>query len=227
MKTVLIVNSSMEYEQMFNELGFTIVHALSPNVDLVCFTGGEDVTPQMYGDKPHRLTHYNFLRDRYEEDIFLQTLALGIPMVGICRGGQFLNVMSGGRMYQHVTSHTRSHYITDVYSGDVVYVSSTHHQMMMPSSEAVLVASSTLGGDREWYEGEVFKHDISDKDIEVVFYEKTRCLCFQPHPEFDSAEFMGMRNYFESLLNRYFFPAKDEPTYVHGQVLPNQQSLTV
>jgi hypothetical protein len=36
-----------------------------------------------------------------------------------------------------------------------------------------------------------------------VFYEHTKALCFQPHPEFNSVEYEGMKAYFRSLLTRY------------------------
>lgn len=197
-----------DYTRLFQELGFTIEPSvlndkLEP-VDLIVFTGGEDVTPSLYGAKDHPTTFNNIHRDAIEQQIFTNAVLNNIPMVGICRGGQFLNVMSGGTMYQHVQGHTRSHSITDATTGEVVYVSSTHHQMMKPSSKGVLVASSTIGGEREWFEGDVFMRDVSNQDIEVVYYEETKCLCFQPHPEFYGAEYEGMKMYFKSLLERYY-----------------------
>lgn len=202
MKKVFIVGGGADYVHLFKELGFQVVDKVV-EASLVCFTGGEDVSPHLYGDAPHMHTYNNEVRDDYEMKFYAEIRELDIPMVGICRGAQFLNVMSGGRMYQHVTKHTRSHAITDLQSGETVWVSSTHHQMMMPSPEAVLVASSTLEGTREWYEGQVFKKDVSNEDIEVVFYEKTKCLCFQPHPEFDYPEYQEMRRYFGELLKKY------------------------
>ena len=106
-------------------------------------------------------------------------------------------------MYQHVQGHGISHDITDLETGSVVYASSTHHQMIKPSPEALLVASSRIGGAREWYEGEVFKRDVSEQDIEVVYYKDQECLCFQPHPEFGSVEYEELKEYFASLLSRY------------------------
>ena len=200
---VFVIDGSTAYERMFASLGYSIVKSLEV-AELVCFTGGEDVTPALYGDVAHKYTGNNVYRDAKEGVIFEQCVHKKIPMVGICRGGQILNVLSGGRMYQHVEGHGRSHSITDVLTGETVYVSSTHHQMIMPSDKALLVASSTLGGEREWYDGAVFKKDISNQDIEVVFYPETQCLCFQPHPEFTSAEYYGMKTYFKSLLSRFF-----------------------
>jgi len=128
---------------------------------------------------------------------------VGIKSLTITKLGQFLNVMSGGRMYQHVEGHTRSHFLTDARTGREVFVSSTHHQMFMPSPEALLVAFSTIGGSREWYDGEVFKRDISNTDYEVLFYERTKCLCFQPHPEFYGPEYEDMTSYFGELLKEF------------------------
>lgn len=202
MKKVFIVNGSYAYQQLFIALGAAITNTLQ-DADLVCFTGGADVTPSLYGAEKHPFTGASYARDMQEQLVFLDAVDKNIPCAGICRGAQFLNVMSGGAMYQHVEKHTRSHTITDLQTGETIYVSSTHHQMMKPSPDGLLVASSTLGGEREWFEGQVFKKDVSKEDIEVVFYEHTKCLCFQPHPEFDDEGYEGMREYFRSLLNRF------------------------
>jgi gamma-glutamyl-gamma-aminobutyrate hydrolase PuuD len=202
MKKVLIINGSGAYIQLFKELGFEVTHNAG-KANLAVFTGGADVTPALYGDKQHQFTGIDSHRDEEEAMWFNTLLELNVPMVGICRGGQFLNVMSGGRMYQHVGNHTRSHSITDLYTGETVYVSSTHHQMMMPSEQAEVIAVASEGGFREWYDGQVFKRDVSDQDYEVVYYNHTNALCFQPHPEFNGAEYEGMKRYFQHLLSAY------------------------
>lgn len=207
-KNVYIVNGDAQYGRLFTDLGYTVCQSMLSEqlqpVNLVVFTGGEDVTPDLYGHEHHTYTYNNVVRDANEKALFDKALLYSIPMVGICRGGQFLNVMSGGEMYQDVTKHTCSHEITDVLTGEVVYVTSTHHQMMKPSSKALLVASSALGGDREWWNGEIFRREVSEQDIEVVYYEHTNSLCFQPHPEFYGAEYEGMKRYFKSLLERFY-----------------------
>jgi len=202
---VAIINGSSQYTRLFTQvLGMTEVafdrdERYPP--DLVVFTGGEDVTPALYGDAAHKFTGNSPYRDEQEKAVFNYCVDHDIPMVGICRGAQFLNVMSGGRMYQHVSGHLGNHEIVDMDSGDTIVVSSTHHQMMMPSGKAIIKAISTLGGTREWYDGQVFKRDVSNTDYEVVFYPETRCLCFQPHPEFPGEHYAGMRDYFTHLVN--------------------------
>jgi carbamoylphosphate synthase small subunit len=197
MQKVFIVNGSYAYMRLFQDLGFHVTSDIA-KASLVCFTGGEDVTPGLYGDKAHKFTGNSTHRDEEEARQYNVALAWKIPCVGICRGGQFLNVMNGGRMYQHVSKHTQSHDIVDLQTGETIHVSSTHHQMMMPAAHADVVAVSHLGGTREWYDGEVYRRDISEMDYEVVHYPDTRCLCFQPHPEFDG--YPEMRKYFQRLV---------------------------
>lgn len=206
MKKVSIIFGGMAYSQLFTLMGFKVVPYKEDNldIDLICFTGGEDVSPNLYGDDKHKTTYNNPMRDTRETAIFDNAVLNKIPMVGICRGAQFLNVMSGGRMYQDVTNHTRSHMLVDAETGDNVYVSSTHHQMMMPAKNAIILAYSTLGGSREWYDGQVFKRDISNTDYEVLFYPETKCLCFQPHPEFMGEEYVGMQQLFHHYLKEKF-----------------------
>lgn len=199
---VMIIDGSPAYQFLFRSLGHTIVNTLN-EAQLMVFTGGADVSPHLYGDQAHRQTGNSPFRDAQEKAWFDRAIIRDIPMVGICRGGQFLNVMSGGRMYQHVEEHCGDHEIVDLLTGETVLVSSTHHQMMLPSEKGLLVASSALAGSREWFDGSIARKDVSQEDIEVVYYKHTNCLCFQPHPEFQSEHYVGMRNYFAKCLERF------------------------
>lgn len=132
---VCIVNGSFAYRALFTSYGFEVVDGLIDGhhaVDLVVFTGGADVSPGLYGHEHHHTTYNDVFRDQMEAQAFERCSMHDIPMVGICRG-QFLNVMSGGEMYQDVSGHGMPHEITDLVTGETVYVSSTHHQMMKPS----------------------------------------------------------------------------------------------
>ena len=204
MKHVYIEYSSSAYSAMFNRMGYTVVSDPS-QADFICFTGGSDVSPSLYGDTKHKTTGSDMYRDLKENRLFDWARRNDKPMVGICRGGQFLNVMSGGRMYQDVTNHCMSHTITDLESGEVYYVSSTHHQMMMPSERGRVLAVSDIRSQRDWFDGEMARRDVSNTGIEVVYYAHTQCLCFQPHPEFTGDTYAGMHKYFKQLLDDYVY----------------------
>lgn len=183
-KKVMVLGGNIDYYRMLAAYG-AVVHSINPIhtpptddnlrfIDLVMFTGGEDVNPALYGEAKHSRTHCNLERDKVEEIWFNAASRRGIPMVGICRGGQFLNVMNGGKMRQHVSGHaTGQTHILHTGDGEEYIVSSTHHQMMLPYKDT----GKLLG----W--GEICLLD-GEPDAEIIHYPTSGSLCFQPHPEF-------------------------------------------
>lgn len=72
-------------------------------VDAVILAGGRDIGPAAYGHAPHAATAApDFPRDRAELAVARRALELDVPILGICRGMQLLNVAFGGTLDQHV-----------------------------------------------------------------------------------------------------------------------------
>jgi len=73
-------------------------------VDGLVLTGGGDLCPSTYGEDPQhpQVRHVSAERDRFEMALAEAVLAQGIPVLGICRGMQVLNVVSGGKLIPHV-----------------------------------------------------------------------------------------------------------------------------
>lgn len=204
-KLVYIVGSDYLIAKMFREQGWEVTDYLK-EADLVQFTGGADVSPHLYGEKNTGLSGCSEARDAREVEVYRKVLDLGIPMAGICRGAQFLNVMNGGKMYQDVTKHAigGTHKITswESWTGEkkIIEVTSTHHQQMRPGNGYFNVASSDLGGvKRHVVDGKIVTVD-DPTDYEVLWYPDTTCFCFQPHPEYGVA---SCRDYYFECLNRY------------------------
>ncbi len=71
------------------------------NYDGFLFTGGEDVDPSFYGEaKQHENVHEDRARDEFEFALLDRALARRLPILGICRGVQMINVGFGGSLYQ-------------------------------------------------------------------------------------------------------------------------------
>ena len=65
------------------------------------FTGGQDVSPRLYGEEPmEQLVSTCEKRDAAEAILLKAALAADKPVLGVCRGLQFINVMLGGSLYQ-------------------------------------------------------------------------------------------------------------------------------
>lgn len=109
--------------------------------DLVCFTGGEDVSPELYGHE-NLASGNNLRRDTKEKEIFEVAIAHGLPVSGICRGAQFLNVMTGrASMVQHLRRpHGGGHHMCETYDGKLFEVTSSHHQMIVPGEGCEVLA---------------------------------------------------------------------------------------
>jgi len=151
---------------------------------LILFSGGEDVSPELYGHtSPKRFCGSNKSRDDREQIIFELALDFGIPMVGICRGSQFLNVMSGGTMIHHLDQHGYSHTMRTS-DGVLMDVTSTHHQMNVPSNAGHVLAWSDEKRSDKYYGDKDLPFDYTGPEVEAIYYPETKVFAVQYHPEY-------------------------------------------
>lgn len=67
------------------------------------FTGGHDVSPELYNEKPLDGSVSSCVkRDKMELYILKKAIQLDKPILGICRGIQFINAALGGTLYQDI-----------------------------------------------------------------------------------------------------------------------------
>jgi len=126
--------------RVFEQEDFTVEQIdMRKEYDFIVLDGGEDVSPELYGQDLHPSTHANIVRDLDELDIFTRYEETPTKFVGICRGQQFLNVALGGTLIQDLWSiglnHSHLHDICNIDStnfsrvfGDIIHVNSMHHQ---------------------------------------------------------------------------------------------------
>jgi gamma-glutamyl-gamma-aminobutyrate hydrolase PuuD len=195
MSKVFIVGMDYEIYRMFIDNSWQVVER-AEDADLLQFTGGSDVDPSLYGEERHPTTYSDPERDAYESHFF-RTWYGSKPMAGICRGGQFLNVMCGGKLWQDVDGHAgvEDHLAFCLWDKSYYYVTSTHHQMMIPGADAELLMVARESSYRE--SGNSFNYNVMSTDIEAVKYDNI--LCFQPHPEYVDGDNKFQQLYFKLL----------------------------
>ena len=152
-------------------------------LDGLLLSGGSDLDPGYYGEEPDpELGPTIPERDAFEMALVDLALRRGIPIFGICRGLQVLNVALGGTLYQDLPSQWEgdvlkhrqvtpkwqpSHevevdkgtYISEVMGREVVKVNSYHHQGIKDLAEGLVVTGRSPDGVVEAVEA----RDLSER----------------------------------------------------------------
>lgn len=151
-------------------------------LDGIVLTGGADIEPARYGDdaRPGTSLAAEPARDAYEVAVATAAMGHDLPLLGICRGLQLVNVIAGGTLHQDVPAHARyddpygavhevefepRSALHDLY-GDRRAVNSLHHQSV----------------DRLGY-GQRATARAPDGTIEGMESDDGRIVCVQWHPE--------------------------------------------
>jgi putative glutamine amidotransferase len=129
-------------------------------MDGLLLSGGADIDPARYGQGLARAVDPERDRDALEAEAWAAAADRGIPVLGLCRGLQAINVFSGGSLLQHVPGHVGAAYGRGVAAthplrveagsrlagwlgGLELEVNSYHHQGIRPDDLASgLVASA-------------------------------------------------------------------------------------
>lgn len=124
----------------------TLRDALSV-IDGIVLTGGGDIHPSYFGEKPvDELGSVDSVRDIYDIHLIKMGAQHNIPMLGICRGEQLINVAFGGTLYQdlpsqyagdtllqhrnasHNVSFESDSWIANITGSENLVTNSVHHQ---------------------------------------------------------------------------------------------------
>jgi putative glutamine amidotransferase len=121
------------------------------SMDGLVISGGEDIDPARYGEPRGPRTVTDPGRDVLDEEAFTAARRREVPVFGICRGLQAINVFSGGGLVQHVDKHASLPYRGRTSDA-------THHVLRLASDSKL---SSLLGGV-ERLEVNSFHHQAVD-----------------------------------------------------------------
>jgi putative glutamine amidotransferase len=164
---------------MVGNLDEDSIHSLLERVDGILLTGGGDIDPSFFGENPVReMKTVAPERDGFEVQLVKRAYAMGIPLMGICRGMQVINVALGGSLYQdiytqhpnaqrlwkhdqdapgwwptHTVCFTEDGFGREIFGTGKMRVNSFHHQAIKDPAPGLKVAAYAEDGIIELIEG--------------------------------------------------------------------------
>jgi putative glutamine amidotransferase len=201
------------------------------SLDGLILAGGGDVDPALYGAPAHdEIGGVDVRRDRYEIALVHAAARLGIPVLGICRGLQVINVARGGTLMQHVPAVTgENHRITDrakepvhpvtvvagtlleeILGATAVEVNSLHHQAVDALGDGLVIAARA--------------HDLTVEGISAASPTE-RVVGVQWHPELLLRTPAGAE-LFDWLVEEAGRPAIGELTTIETSTRADEPRLT-
>jgi putative glutamine amidotransferase len=108
-------------------------------LDGLVLIGGDDIPPEVYGKQPHK-TVQPLTKERYEFErkLIARWLASGKPLLGVCLGMQFTNVVSGGTMIQDIPSEVGTKVNHRAYHSVAIEPTSTLAHLLGATEASVL-----------------------------------------------------------------------------------------
>lgn len=185
------------------------VDALVERADGVFLPGGGDIDPQLFGEAPVQgLGIVSPMRDLFELALVKSAMKRSLPIFGICRGAQILNIALGGTVYQDINTqwaapifkHQQSmprqyaSHTINIEKDSLLYglvgkasigVNSFHHQAVSRLGNGVQIAATSADGV-----------------IEAIEYPGVQfCLGVQWHPELMTQAASEQRRIFEAFID--------------------------
>jgi putative glutamine amidotransferase len=164
---------------------------LLDSLDALLLAGGRDIDPLTYGATPvPEIGETSPERDRFELALVSAALERNMPVLGVCRGMEMLNVACGGTLVQHLTGELleRHRHTPGVFSDHSVELSPGSLAARAAGTELIAVRSHHHQAIDELGEGLVVSGRCADDDLAeaVELPTKRFALGVLWHPEEDT-----------------------------------------
>jgi len=170
-------------------------------VDGIYFSGGSDINPLLFGEDPIKsLGAVDYERDEFEIKLCKKASLKDMPMLGICRGQQLINVAAGGNLYQDIYSQKTNanghspkfcfggyeHHkvniknnskIYDMFNANEIKTNSFHHQAVKEVAKGYIATAYAEDGIIEGIESTTLTFAVGLQWHPEIMYERYPIFC--------------------------------------------------
>lgn len=167
--------------------------------DGLLLSGGDDVHPSLYGQDINGSAGPNIASDRSDLAYLEAARSLGIPVLGICKGLQIINVSFGGTLHQDIWSADGNHpprpAVSDIEAADIEAAEdflANRHQVTLTEGSLIseVIGASSLTTNSLHHQAAdrigdelIVTGRADDGTVEVLEHPDGRLLSVQWHPE--------------------------------------------
>ena len=165
----LTSEKNTRYAEALRNAGAEIRYGDLSGCGALLLPGGGDIDPARYGQENRGSTDIDRERDELEFGLLREALARRLPVLGVCRGCQLLNVACGGTLHQAIPDHgpiDEKDRLHPSRCGESFIVNSWHHQAVDRLGEGFRAV--------QW---------APDGVVEAIRHEALPILGVQWHPE--------------------------------------------
>lgn len=178
------------YTKYFQSFGVTLIpipnnlknipeYFRNLKIERIILSGGGDVDPKLFGGKTSDQGNYSPQRDYTEAEFLKFAINKKIPVLGVCRGMQFLNVFFGGTLIQNLEQefpNTQDHV-------------ATNHQIKLTDSKIISYFSSKTFNVNSYHNCGISPKELSPK-LKVFMESNDHLIEGIYHPELPFAGIM-------------------------------------
>jgi len=202
-----------DYVQYYEDFGITLLPIPNVSKDLrkyfdnisingIILTGGDDVNPVLYGSKPENEI-ISEERDRTEKKLIDIAIDRNIPLLGNCRGAQFINVYFEGKLIRNAKSETSVDHVGNKHKVKLI---DEEASKFFNKKKLIVNSYHGQGINKEGLSSELKAFAITDDGIIEGFYHPKYPLAgILWHPERGGSDKPADRKLIEAFLNKKFF----------------------
>lgn len=174
-------------------------------IDKLVLAGGQDVSPEIYGQIKNATGHYSKDRDDFEQALITETLKQGKPIFAVCRGMQLVNVYFGGTLHQEIGPLSDVKHIQDPIPRE-----EPSHDLLLEKTSSLHNIYGNQGKINSFHHQAVdnlgeelqITGRCSDGIIESIENKKRRILGVQWHPDFAYEHLKQEQKVFDYVVNQ-------------------------
>lgn len=144
---------------ILDDNSYELIDYYIDTIDGVMFVGGGDIEACYFGKSKGEMDSFpDRVRDAFEIKMCKACFDRRIPIFGICRGCQLINVALGGDIIQHVSGHsgydavyhdiaiTKNSILHKIFNDSIIKVNSFHHQVCGKIANDLIVTAQSDDG---------------------------------------------------------------------------------